>query len=261
MRSLCLDHLSLYDVTALELIRIAAQLECNAVSLFVTPGQLGPYLDLTRDATAKAEVVAALRDTGLSVALIEPYILDENPDWNLLERSVALTAELGGVVNGLCFDKEPARLQASFGRLAGLARSAGAKMAVEGFTLSSVRTLQDALAIADTVGDEVGLTVDTLHVIRTGGSWANFAALPSHRITHVQINDGPLSAPADLALEATCERMVPGAGEFDLAAFIPLVPTGARLAVEAPFRAPKGMTPLERARAAVEATRRLMTGQ
>lgn len=258
MRSLCLDHLSLYDIPALELIKIAAQLDCDAVSLFVTPGHLGPYLDLTTDGAAKAEVVAALRDTGLSVSLVEPFILDENPDWNLLERSVALASELGGVVNGLCFDKEPARLQSSFGRLADLARSAGARMAVEGFTLSSVRTLAEALAMADTVGDEVGLTVDTLHVMRTGGSWADFAALPMHRITHVQINDGPLQAPADLAREATHERMAPGQGEFDLAAFLAFVPQSVRLAVEAPFRAPAGMSPLERARLIVEATRALL---
>lgn len=110
-------------------------------------------------------MLAALRDTGLSVGLVEPFMLTENTDWDLLERSAALAAELGGVVNALCFHEESARLQSSFGRLADIARGAGAKMAVENFTLSSVRTLADALAIADTVGDKIGLTVDTLHVM------------------------------------------------------------------------------------------------
>ena len=64
-----------------------------------------------------------------------------------------------------------------------------------------------------------------------------------------------VSLPKDLALEATCERMVPGTGEFDLAALLPLVPSTARLAVEAPFRALVGMTSIERARIVVEATR------
>ena len=258
MRPLCLDHLSLYDVTALELIEIAAEVGCEAVSLFVTPTPLGPYRDLTTDKAAKAEVLAALHDTGLSVGIVEPFMLEQNTDWNLLERSAALAAELNGTVNALCFDEEPARLQESFGRLAEISQAAGARMAIEGFTLPTVRTPADALAMADTVGPEIGLTVDTLHLIRTGGSWADFAALPQDRIFHVQLDDGPREAPADLLNEATVARLPPGEGEFDIASFIPLVPSHARLAVEAPFRAPPGMTPLERARTIVEATRGLM---
>ncbi len=258
MRPLCLDHLSLYDVPALELIQIAAELGCAAVSLFVTPGTLGPYLDLTRDKAAKAEVLSALQDTGLSVGVVEPFMLVAETDWDLLERSAALAAEMNGTVNALCFDQEPGRQQDSFGRLAEIARVAGARMAVEGFTLSSVRTLADALAIANTGGPQVGLTVDMLHVIRTGGSWADMAALPQERIFHVQIDDGPRDAPSDLLEEATVARLPPGRGEFDVASFIPLVPPAALLAVEAPFRAPPGMTPLERARTIVDATRALL---
>jgi sugar phosphate isomerase/epimerase len=253
-----LDHLSLYDVSALELIEVAAKLECNAVSLFVMPLPLGPYLDLVNDRAARSDVVAALRDTGLSVGIVEPFLLDENPNWDLIERTAALAAELGGVINALCFDNESARLQASFGRLADIARAAGARMAVEGFTLSTVRTLADALAIANTAGEDIGLTVDTLHVMRTGGSWADFAALPQERIFHVQLNDGPLLPPTDLYREATVARLPPGQGEFDIARFIPLVPATANLAVEAPFIAPAGMTPLDRARLIVESARALM---
>ncbi len=258
MRPLCLDHLSLYDVTAFELIEIAAELACDAVSLFVTPTPLGPYRDLTTDRAAKMEVLAALRDIGLSVGIVEPFILEQSTDWDLLERSAALAAELNGTVNALCFDKEPARLQESFGHLAAICRAAGARMAIEGFTLSTVRTPADALAMADTVGPEVGLTIDTLHIIRTGGNWTDFAALPQDRIFHVQIDDGPRDAPFDLMTEATVARLPPGEGDFDLGSFIPLVPSHALLAVEAPFRAPLGMTPLERARTIVEATRGLM---
>ena len=57
--SLCLDHLSLYEVSALDLIEIAARLECGAVSLFVRPLPLGPYKDLVCDAAARADVARA----------------------------------------------------------------------------------------------------------------------------------------------------------------------------------------------------------
>ena len=258
MRPICLDHLSLSDLTALELIEVAAELGCAAVSLFVTPLPLGPYRDLVNDAAAKVEVMHALRSSGLAVGIVEPFMLDQAIDWNLLQRTAALTAELGGTINTLCFDKDRGRLEASLSRLAEISRAEGARMVIEGFTLSTARTVADALELAAIAGDDVGLTIDTLHLKRTGGSWADFAAVPPERIVHVQLDDGPLVAPADLYLEATRERLPPGQGEFDLASLIPLIPATARIAIEAPFRAPSGATPLDRGRVIVEATRKLL---
>jgi len=258
MRPICLDHLSLYDVTALELIEIAAKLDFNAVSLFILPGPLGPYRDLVNDRSARAEVLKALRDTGLSLGVIEPFLLQEETDWQLLEAAAAVAAELGGMVTGLCFDSEPERLRDSFGRLADITRRAGVRLGVEGFTLSAVRTPAEAIAMADTAGDDIGIVVDTLHMIRTGCQWADFAVLPAERIFHVQLCDGPLKAPADLFHEATVARQPPGEGEFDIASFIPLVPVTTMLAVEAPFSAPAGTTPLQRARVLKDSMCRLL---
>ena len=258
LRPLCLDHLSLSDLTAVELIEVAAELGCAAVSLFATPLPLGPYLDLVNDRAAKAQVVSALRATGLSMGLVEPFLIDEAIDWDLLQRTAALTAQFGGTINSLCLDGDRARLESSLGRLADIARAEGAQMVIEGFTLSTARTVADALQAAEVAGGEVGLTIDTLHVMRTGGSWADIASLPPSRIVHVQLNDGPREAPADLYWEATRERLPPGHGEFDLAALIPLLPETARIAVEAPFRAASGATPLDRGRVLVEATRKLL---
>lgn len=258
MRPICLDHLSLSDLTAIELIDVAAQLGCAAVSLFVTPLPLGPYRDLVNDAAARADVVSALRDTALSVGIVEPFMLDDAIDWDMLQRTAALTAELGGTINTLCFDKDRARLESSLGRLADISRAEGAAMAIEGFTLSTARTIGDTLKLAEIAGTDVGLTIDTLHVVRTGGSWADVAAVPPERIFHVQLNDGPLIAPDNLYQEATLERLPPGEGAFDLASLVPLIPQTARVAVEAPFRAPAGATPLARARTLVDATRKLL---
>ena len=259
MRPICLDHLSLSDLTALELIEVAATLDCAAVSLFVMPLPLGPYADLVNDRAARAEVAAALRHHGLEVGIVEPFMLDDNIDWDVMQRTAALAAEFGGMVNTLCFDAERSRLETSVSRLAEICRQEGATMVIEGFTLSTVRTPAEALQLASVGGPEVGLTIDTLHVIRTGGSWADVAALPPEKIRHVQLVDGPLAAPADLYLEATLERLPPGKGEFDLAALIPLLPETARIAAEAPYRAPPGTTALERGRVIVEATRSLLT--
>lgn len=258
MRPLCLDHLTLSDLTALELIEVAAALGCSAVSLFARPLPLGPYKDLVNDAAARREVLSALRDHQLSVGIVEPFMLQGDTDWTELERLAALTAELGGRINALGFDRKPARLRDGIGRLARIADAAGVEMAIEAFPLSSIRTQAESLALAVEAGPRVGLCVDTLHVIRSGGTWADVAALPPERIFHVQINDGPLQPPEDRYLEATSRRTPPGEGAFDLEHFIPLIPAAATLAIEAPFLAPDGMSPVERGRVVVDATRRLL---
>jgi sugar phosphate isomerase/epimerase len=257
MRPIYLDHLSLVDVTGPELIEIAAGLGYAGVSLFVSAIPLNPALDLLDDAASRGEVMRAIRHHGLSVGIVEPFMLDDAPDWALFERMVALTAELDGTVNTIGFDEEPARLEASVGRLAGLATAAGVPMTIEAFPLSAIRTQADALRLARIAGQGVGLCVDTLHVIRSGGSWADVAALPPDLIRHVQINDGPLAPPADRYAEAGRERSPPGHGEFGLEAFLPLVPPHASLAIEAPFVQP-GTTPRARARILIEATRALL---
>lgn len=258
MRQLCLDHLTLSDLTALELIDIAAQLEFTGVSVFVTPLPLGPYRDLINDLKARAEIVAALRANNLDVGIIEPFMLDAQPDWSMLERTVELTAELGGRVNMLGFDEEPTRLHDSVCQLSELADRYNVQACIEAFPLSAVRTIGQALALAQAAGTHVGLCIDSLHVIRSGGSWDDVAALPPERIFHVQVNDGPLQPPQDRYLEATLERLPPGSGEFGLKRFLPLIPATAVMAVEAPFKAPEGMSPLERARIARDGLLQLM---
>jgi len=258
LTSICLDHLSLVDLTALELIHVATELECARVSLFVTPLPLSPSLDLVNDRPAKAEVLQALRAGRLGVGIVEPFMLGEEPDWPLLERSASLAAELGGTINALGFDPDATRLQDSMGRLATIAAAVGVPMTIEAYPLSQVRTQHDALVLAMTCGSHVGLCVDCLHVIRAGGGWGDVAALPPERIRHVQLNDGPLAAPDDRFQEAVAGRFPPGEGEFNLSELLPHLPGSAVIAVEAPFIAPAGMSPLDRGRVLVDATRRLL---
>ena len=257
MTALYFDHLSLCDLSAYDVVEVAGQLSCTGVSLFVRPLPLGPYRDLVTDQAARREVVAALRDYDLSVGVVEPFLLDEHPDWDAMERTAALAAELGGDINALAMDMDAGRRRDAMGRLADLARAAGTRLVIEPFSLSPVRTPADGLALAEMCGDDVGLTVDTLHVMRTGGSWADVAALPPERIIHVQISDGTREAPADLASEAVQGRLPPGLGSFALEGLLPLLPGHVRIAVEAPFCAPPGTSPLERGRILVDAMRRL----
>jgi sugar phosphate isomerase/epimerase len=257
---LCLDHLSLVDLTALELAEVAAKLGFARVSLFITPLPLSPALDLTTNPPALLALRRAMAADGLKAGVIEPFMLDTATDWELLQRSADVAAELGGCVNALGFDPEPARLEDSLARLAAMARKAGTAMVIEAYPLSQIRTQAEALAYAAALGPDIGLCVDVLHVIRSGGTWDDVAALPQDRIRHVQLNDGPLQPPQDRFHEAVAGRLPPGAGEFDLRALLPRLPAGAVLAVEAPFQAPTGLTPLSRGRILVDATREMLRG-
>ncbi|OCC25157.1 hypothetical protein MB02_00205 [Croceicoccus estronivorus] len=258
MTGICFDHLSLCDISALDLIDVASSLDCEAVSLFVLPLPLGPYRDLVNDLPARQEVIAALRANGLKVGVVEPFMLDASPDWSIMERTAALAAELGGDVNALAFDSEPSRQQDSMARLAEISREAGTRMTIEAFSMSSIRTPADALALAQASGDDVGLTIDTLHVMRTGGRWSDIAALPPERIFHVQLSDGPVCAPADLSEEAVGGRLPPGQGQFDLDTLVPILPATARIAVEAPSVADERLSPKERGAILMTATRALL---
>ena len=253
----CLDHLSLVNLDALTVIDAAASAGFAAVSLFVTPIPISPTPDLLADKAARKAVLSALRDTGLRAGIIEPFMLEPDPDWPLLERSAHLTAEMGGTVNILGLDEDHARLRESLERMVAICRAAGAPAIIEAYPLSSIHSPAQALELARTLGEDVGLCIDTLHVIRSGGNWDDIAVLPPERIRHVQLNDGPLEAPHDRVNEAVFDRLLPGEGAFDLKALVPLVPDHAIIAVEAPSRAPAKQDPHERAARLMQALREL----
>ncbi|WP_313801504.1 TIM barrel protein [Sphingobium sp.] len=243
----CLDHLSLVDLDALTVIDAAASAGFASVSLFVTPVPISPTPDLVMDRAARTAVVSALRDTGLGIGIVEPFMLGPEPDWALLERSATLAAELGGTVNMLGLDPDHSRLVESLCRMVDICRGAGASAIIEAYPLSAIHSPAQALELARALGPDVGLCVDSLHVIRCGGDWSDIAALPPDRIRHVQLNDGPMSAPADRVEEAVFNRLLPGEGEFDLPALLPLLPDHAIIAVEAPSRAYARLDPRRRA--------------
>ena len=243
----CLDHLSLADLDALTLIHAAADAGFAAVSLFVTPVPISPTPDLVADKAARRAVMGALRDRGLRVGIVEPFMLEPAPDWDVLERTAELTAELGGNVNILGLDEDEARLRESFDRMAAICRKIDVPAVIEPYPLSAVRSPAQALDIALTLGPGVGLCIDTLHVIRSGSGWDDVAALPPERIRHVQMNDGPLEAPHDRVNEAVFDRLMPGQGAFNLKELLPLLPDHAMIAVEAPSRVLREGEPGERA--------------
>jgi sugar phosphate isomerase/epimerase len=98
--------------------------------------------------------------------------------------------------------------------------------------------------------------------VRTGTTLADLAAMDPALIRYVQICDGPaiLSGEA-LGIEAMEERLYPGEGEFPIAPILDGIGRHAQYAVEIPGfirRRERGVTPLDHARDAMAASRRVL---
>jgi sugar phosphate isomerase/epimerase len=65
-----------------------------------------------------------------------------------------------------------------------------------------------------------GIAVDSWHFFRSGSDWEALRSVPGASVLGVQLDDGPAAPEANL-IEATLhERLLPGAGEFDLAGLV-----------------------------------------
>ena len=107
------------------------------------------------------------------------------------------------------------------------------------------------------------LSIDPLHLVRSGASMETLRALDPARIGYVQICDGVAAATTEEYLrEAASDRLAPGEGVFPLADFLALAPSGRAVSMEIPAerRRAAGEPAEARVRAALAATRRFLAG-
>lgn len=265
-RRLSLDHISVTDTTPWQLVELAAETGCAGVcpflhSMAVLPAM--PEYDLVRDAGARAKTRAALAATGVTVDLIYPFTLAGRTVVADFAPALEAGAELGApLANVLCYDRDPVRRREKLAELATLAASFDIALAIEFYPPSQLRTLGETIEEIGQIGrDDIGITLDLLHVMRGGDAAASLQQLAHPLIRIAQIADGPAAIGADrLEWEAGIQRMLPGEGVFDIAGFLAALAPEISLSVETPQQSgiDSGLTPIERTRAAVEAMRRFL---
>lgn len=119
--------------------------------------------------------------------------------------------------------------------VADIAAPLGLRLALEFIPVSQVRTIAEALRVAEATGrDNVGLVVDALHLWRSGGGVADVRAADPARLFAVQLCDAPLTPSDDLKAEMRGGRLLPGAGGFDLAGLLAAMPADAEVEAELP---------------------------
>ncbi len=264
---LALDHITAVDATPVQLAQAALAAGCDGICLFMEPMAvlpLMPKFDIMGDARARADFKRVLQDCGVSLDLAYPFTLAGRTDPDGFEQALECAAELeAGLINVLAYDRDPARRIDVFGRFCERASAHGLRVAVEFYPPSQVRSLAAALDLVRAVGrpGQVGVNVDLLHLMRSGGTLAELAAAPAEYILYGQLCDGPLKAPDDLDAEASSQRCLAGEGDFDLAGFVRALPAGTPLSVEIPRNHAIAEPREARARRAVESVRRALPEQ
>ena len=240
-----LEHLTLLGVAPPELVTLSAAAGFGAVGLRVSPAtdDERPW-PMTPGSAMLAETARRLADTGIAVLDVEAIRLRPWPRRSgrsrprpaeftpVLEAAAVLGAPF---VNAICEDPDLARLSDEFGRLAEEARPYAVRPVIEFMAYRTVRTLDDAVAIA--AGSGGGILIDALHVQRCGVGLDAVRAVDPGLVGYVQLCDAPLATPAGEGAEiaeARGGRLLPGDGELPLLDLLAALPEGIPVAVEAP---------------------------
>jgi len=264
-RAFSLEPLTLPDVHAVELINIAALTGYSSVGLVLhSPAPSLPVDPVVTDAQARASALDALRRTGVRLLNIECFNLTPDLTPAACEAALVCGHALGaGAASAIVWENgDRADVLGKLRRLCDMARELGIRVNLEFMALS--RTLSSLQAAAELARDcdreNIGIMVDLLHLMRTGGTLADLRALDGELLGGAQICDGPLQVDSEAMLaEAGGNRATPGTAAFPIAGFIDLLPAHLTIGVEVPQVALIGrVSPLERARSLMEATRRVI---
>jgi len=135
----------------------------------------------------------------------------------------------------------------------------GATLALEFLPFTDVPDAAAAAEVVERAGrPNVGICVDAWHVFR-GDGLLSLVGLDPALVAMVQLNDGPLEpVVADYVDDCLHHREPPGEGEFDLRAFMELVPDLAPLGVEVPDDDLDALPPLDVATLLMAETRRFL---
>jgi sugar phosphate isomerase/epimerase len=110
---------------------------------------------------------------------------------------------------------------AKFAELATQANDVGARLGIEFFPWSNVKTLHDGLRLVDDAGHEAGgVIIDAWHVARAHTPMADLASVPLHRIIGVELDDADEQVVGTLFADTVHRRRYCGEGAFDLSAMI-----------------------------------------
>ena len=154
------------------------------------------------------------------------------------------------------------RAAENLARLGDLAAEYDMQVGIEFIALSpecpTLEAAADLIRAAD--HPNVGVCLDCLHLVRSGGSPEDVAALRGELFAYAQLCDGTdLTARSDYESEVF-DRLAPGEGSFPISEILDALPAAIHLEIEAPSLTlqQEGVPALERARRAATGARELL---
>jgi sugar phosphate isomerase/epimerase len=267
MHRLALANLTAIGLTPAEIIHLAADIGCEGVAL--NPGLAdidlgGPIYRIDNDSARRRETARALADTGVTIDLVDAFVVTPDFSLSLAKTVMDVFGELGArLFNVVLTDKDESRGHENMAALCAMAIPRGMTMAAEFSALGGpVSSLAVAVGLA-TSGKFPGLKVliDSLHLARAGEAPEDIGKIDPALIGAAQICDGPAISPGlkEYYYEALFDRGIPGEGELPLRAFLDVIPQDVIVSPEVPLKTlrDQGVSIRECARRAVEGTRRL----
>jgi len=256
-RAIGLAALTVLELPHHEQVSAAAQAGYSHVGLRLVPVAGQPY----NHPFDVAEVEKRLADTGVSVLDVEVFRLAPQTNTKEFEPAMATAQRLGAtelLVHGA--DPDEARLIESFGRLCDLATRYGLNANLEPMPWVEVSSAAKALRVLEGAGRaNSGLLVDAIHFFRAGDSPQALTKVAPKFLRYMQLCDARAERPTDvqeIIRQARSDRLFPGEGELDLKGLLRALPADLPISLEIPVA--RKIEPFERARLALEATRKFL---
>jgi sugar phosphate isomerase/epimerase len=267
MNRLGIELLCVFGMNPAEQVELAADMGCAFISTGLTQLPFNPHgyapWSLQDDAGLRREVIAVMRDRGISISLGEGFTI--RPGFNMADRAkeMDIMAELGAACLGASsMEPDVARMQDELALFAEMAGARGLQATIELVPISPVNDLAAGLALVRHVNrPNFRLLIDSMHFFRSGGTAAELAALGPALVGYAQLCDAPLPATQpDYMREAMFGRLVPGQGDLPLAAFLAALPPETPIGLEVPMlaQAQAGVSPRQRLQPVVDAAKALL---
>ena len=267
MDRLGIEMLSVFGLPPVKHVELAADLGCRHISSGLTSFPYDPPFyppfSLRDDPALRREMIAAMRDRGVSISLGEGMSVRGGMEIRDKSADLAIMEELGVTrVNTVSLDPDLGRSIDQFGILAEMAAERGIETTVEISPGTTIGDLDTALYVVKAVGrSDFRILVDTMHLVRSGSGADDLATVDPDVIGYIQISDAPLVPVIDdYMAESMFERRIPGTGELPLSDILAVLPRDLVIGLELPIRsAMQAGVPLStQLGKAVQATRDLL---
>ena len=212
------SHLGLPPLQAVDLV---TKLGCQHISIWInSPGPFNPYnyppSSIRDDASLRREMITAMGDKGVSVSLIDGFlVLRPGADVEGLAGDLEIAKELGEpILNIVSFEPDQGRAFDQIAKLVDMADAVCLGTVIEFAPVTALPDLASAVAAAQHVGrPSCRLLIDMMHLVRSGSGAADLAALDPNMIGYVHFCDATIAPAMEYYLmEASCERLIPGDG-------------------------------------------------